>query len=72
MNITEFLKTRKFWAPIIAFIQTLLVYALPALLKIDITPDMQNIMAVILWSIAALVVHGDIKYDWTNAENAKG
>ena len=25
---------------------------------------------LVLWAIAGLVVHGDIKYDWINAENA--
>lgn len=67
-NIVEFLKTRKFWMPIIALIQTVLVWVAPQVLNIEVTPDMQTVMTTVLWSIAALVVHGDIKYDWISAE----
>lgn len=67
-NIVEFFKTRKFWMPIIALLQTVLVWAAPQVLKIEVTPDMQTVMTTVLWGIAALVVHGDIKYDWINAE----
>lgn len=69
-NIVEFLKTRKFWMPVIALLQTVLVWAAPQLLKMEVTPDMQTVMTTVLWGIAALVVHGDIKYDWINAEKS--
>lgn len=66
-NIVEFLKTRKFWANIVAFVETLLVWALPNLLGIAINPDMLMFITAVLWGIAGLVVHGDIKWDWINA-----
>lgn len=71
MNITEFLKTRKFWEPIIAFLMTLAIWGVPQVLRIDVTPEMQAVMTVFLWGIASLVVHGDIRYDWINAEQQR-
>ena len=70
-NIMQFLATRKFWTPIVTLLETVLVWAFPNLLHVEVTPEMQTVMTVFLWSIAGLVVHGDIKYDWTNAEAAK-
>lgn len=71
MNITEFLKTRKFWSPIIALIVTILTWAVPKYLGIEITADMLSIITTILWALAALVVYGDIKYDWNDQEIQK-
>ena len=68
-NIVEFLKTRKFWSPIIALISTAIAHYLPQI-GIDIPPDMLNMITLFLWSIAGIVVYGDAKYDWINAENA--
>lgn len=67
-NIVEFLKTRKFWTPIIGLLQTVVVWLGPNLLGMDIPPEVLAFITVALWGIAGLVVHGDIKYDWTNAE----
>lgn len=68
MNIAEFFKTRKFWTPIIMLIQTAVVYAAPELLHTEITPEVQGMITAFLWSIAGLIVYGDIKFDWINAE----
>ena len=66
----QFFLTRKFWTPVIALLETVLVWAIPNVLHIDVTTEMQSIIILVLWAIAGLVVHGDIKYDWINAENA--
>jgi len=74
-NIMEFIRTRKFWEPIVAFLMTLVVWGVPKLLSIEMTLEVQTIITAVLWGIASLVVWGDIRYDWINAENqnsAKG
>ncbi len=71
-NIIAFLKTRKFWQPIITFVMTLLIWGLPQVLSIEITPEITGAMTMFLWVIASIVVNGDIRYDWINAEAANG
>lgn len=67
-NIMEFLKTRKFWAALIALVQTVIVWALPGLLpSLELSPDILNAVTLVLWGIASVVVYGDIRYDWINA-----
>ena len=69
MNIVEFLKTRKFWQQVIALVLTIVVWAIPRISGIEVTPEMLTVITVFLWTIASLIVHGDIRYDWINAQN---
>ena len=71
-NVVEFLKTRKFWAQIIALLMTVLTYWLPKAIGVTIDSEMQNAMTLFLWVGASLVTWGDIRYDWINAEASKG
>ena len=70
-NLINFLGTRKLWQQIISLILTVLVWAVPEYLGLEITPESQVIITTILWSIAGLVVYGDIKYDWNQQEVQK-
>ena len=63
-NFGQFLGTRKFWMPIIMFVTTITTYAIPELLGVDVDPNAQLVITGAGWSIAGLVVHGDIRYDW--------
>jgi hypothetical protein len=69
-NIVEFLKTRKFWSPIIALVMTLLVPAAKEFFNLEMSPDLQMLITTFLWSIAGIVVYGDAKYDWTTAQKS--
>ena len=71
-NVIEFLKTRKFWQPIVTLVLTILIWGLPQVLSVEITPEITGAITMFLWVIASIVVNGDIKYDWINAEAAKG
>ena len=46
-NIIAFLKTRKFWQPIITFVMTLLIWGLPQVLSIEITPEITGAMTML-------------------------
>lgn len=66
-NFGQFLATRKFWQPIITWLLTLLIWATPQITGVDLSSDAQLLMTAILWGIAGVVVHGDIRYDWLKA-----
>ena len=68
-NFGQFLATRKFWAPIIAFVNTIIIYAVPELLGVKVDPNAQLVITGALWSISGLIVHGDIRYDWLGVAN---
>ncbi len=63
-NFGQFLGTRKFWVPIIVFINTIFTYAVPELLGVEVDPNAQMVITGASWAIAGLIVHGDIRYDW--------
>ena len=63
-NLKAFLGTRKFWAPIIAFVLMVIQWAAPTYFGYVIPDEVQAIATAALWGIAGLVVHGDIRYDW--------
>lgn len=67
-NIQEFLKTRKFWSPVITLLVTIVVWAMPQVLpSLEITPEITEVITLFLWGIASVVVFGDIRYDWINS-----
>jgi hypothetical protein len=68
-NIVEFFKTRKFWTPIVAFAQMALVHLLVSALKIEVTPEIILFIDAAIWSIAGVIVAGDVGYDWKTVEN---
>lgn len=71
-NIVEFLKTRKFWGPLITLAVNVIVWALPAVLpSLEVTPELIGIVTMFLWGIASVVVFGDVRYDWINAEGER-
>lgn len=63
-NFGQFLGTRKFWSPVIAFVNTIVIYAAPELLGVEIDPNAQLVITGALWALSGLIVHGDIRYDW--------
>ena len=63
-NFGQFLSTRKFWSPVIAFVNTIVIFAVPELLGVQVDPNAQLVITGALWSISGLIVHGDIRYDW--------
>lgn len=71
-NIVEFLKTRKFWSPVVGMVLTLLMWGLPEYFGIEVTTDMLSIITTFLWGIVSYVVYGDVQYDWkvVDAANA--
>jgi hypothetical protein len=71
MNVKEFVMTRKFWEPIVQLVLTIITWSAPQILKVDIPPEALLIITAVLWGIAGLVVHGDIKYDWNQIELQK-
>ena len=65
-NIAEFIKTRKFWQPLISLVLTLLIWGLPEVVGIDITQEMLSMITVVMWIIASLIVYWDIRFDWVS------
>lgn len=63
-NMTDFVKNRKFWSPIITLIITLLTWFLPEYFGIEITEETLTIVTSFLWGITSYVVWGDVRYDW--------
>ncbi len=65
-----FLQNRKFVAPIAALIVALVYNGVGAeALDVTQSAELQGAVTIILLTISALVVGGDIKYDAINAEN---
>lgn len=69
-NIMQFLMTRKFWQQVIALIMTIVVWAANSIFGVDMSQESQLLVSGAIWAITGWLIHGDIKYDWINAENA--